>query len=204
MRSAVTTLAIVLIAAPLAHAQQIPQRQFQPEEGGSNRWLILSGLAMAGAGAAMLMLEPKQPTQPTQPGLVSDDMLADAAVELLPDYSWQMRDLRNEAGFPTWQCEWSWLFPCHETTTETLDGAFMTGSVVGLAAGVAAGDANGWQLYQGTFMPYRPFKKQSPGIKGGGAALVVGGAVLSAVGGWSGVRMALAHGGATVSKVVRW
>ena len=36
---------------------------------------VALGLAIAGAGVAMLLIDPKQPTQPTQPGTVSDDVL---------------------------------------------------------------------------------------------------------------------------------
>ena len=42
---------------------------------------VALGLVMAGAGAAMLLIEPKQPTQPTQPGTVSDDALISGVCE---------------------------------------------------------------------------------------------------------------------------
>ena len=66
-----------LLAAAEVAAAELAQQQQQVDMGSTRRSTgrVALGLAIAGAGAAMLLIDPKQPTQPTQPGTVSDDVL---------------------------------------------------------------------------------------------------------------------------------
>lgn len=142
------------------------------------------GVALAGAGAVMLLLDPKQPLQPTQPGLASEDALIDRSAALvgLLTVGDSIR-LRLAAGAPVLQCE-----PlCIGDIDEAITGAFIVGAATGIASVITTIDAEGWRVYQGEFRPFIPYKERSPALKYGGAAMVIGGALIAGL--WSDVPM---------------
>lgn len=132
------------------------------------------GLALAAAGAAMMLVDPEQPVQP---GPVSNETLIGASVDLLGGLS--VRDaiaLRQSLGVPVLVCE-----PfCPGDVDLALFGSFVAGAGAGVAATTTAIDESGWRLYRG---PIQPFKERSAGLKYGGAALAIAGAALA--GFWS-------------------
>lgn len=132
------------------------------------------GLAVAVAGAAMMLIDPKQPTQP---GPVSEDALTNAALGQFTGLT--LRDviaLRRGAGAVVLRCEPR----CIGDIDEAILGAFATGAGGGIAATLYSIENSGWRVYRG---PIRPFKERSPGLKYGGAALAIAGAALA--GFWS-------------------
>ena len=120
------------------------------------------GLAVAVAGAAMMLVDPKQPVQP---GPVSEDTLLDAALDQFDGLTLgDVIALRRRADQPVLRCE-----PiCIGDIDEAILGAFVTGAGSGIGATLNAIEDGGWQVYQG---PIQPFKERSPGLKYGGAAL---------------------------------
>ena len=135
------------------------------------------GVAVAAAGAAMTLIEPTQPTQPTQPGPISHDMLRDGAVDQFEGLTrGDVISLRRQTGQPVLICE-----PfCPGDVDEAILGSFVTGSASGIVATTIAIDEAGWQLYAGQFRPFIPFEERNPAMKYGGAAMVIGGAILAA------------------------
>ena len=137
------------------------------------------GIAMAAAGAVMMLIDPEQPTQPTT---ISNEMLVDDSVAGLANLTaLDVIALRRTVGTTVLVCE-----PfCIGDIDEAILGSFATGAASGLAAATTVIDDNGWQLYQGQF---QPFKERNKGLKFGGAALAVAGAAITAL--WSSVPVA--------------
>ncbi len=134
------------------------------------------GVALAAAGVAMLLIDPQQPTQPTQPGTVSSDALTDAAVGNFPT---NHRSVRGALGAPVLICE-----PlCIGDIDEAIEGAYIAGGAIGIASTTTAIEDSPWTLYEGAFRPFVPYKERSPGLKYGGAALAVAGALITGL--WS-------------------
>ena len=134
------------------------------------------GIALAAAGVAMLIIDPQQPTQPTQPGTVSSDALGDAALTLFP---YNSIHVRRTLGALILNCEPS----CPGDIDLALFESYVFGGAVGAGAVIEAIDSQPWALYQGPFRPFVPYKERSPGIKYGGAALAVAGALIAGL--WS-------------------
>ena len=132
------------------------------------------GVALAAAGAAMLLIDPEQPIQP---GPVSMDTLGDTTVDRWAGLTHRdIIDLRSRADAPVLRCE-----PlCPGAIDEAIVGAFASGVGYGVGSTISAIEDAGWQLYQG---PFRPFEQRSAGLKAGGAALAIAGAVIA--GFWS-------------------
>ncbi len=129
------------------------------------------GLAVAAAGAAMLLVDPKQPVQPTA---VSEDTLLGETAELLSDRDFfvdALLDVDRDAA--TIACRYP------STCGPYVVGA-INGSVVGAAAALSVVTRDGRTVYSG---PLQPFKERSPGLKYGGAALAIAGAALAGI--WS-------------------
>lgn len=135
------------------------------------------GVAVAAVGAAMTLIEPTQPIQPTQPGPISHDMLRDDAVDQFEGLTrGDVISLRRQTGQPVLFCE-----PfCPGDIDRAILGSFITGSAAGIVATTIAIDEAGWQLYAGQFRPFIPFEERNPAMKYGGAAMVIGGAILAA------------------------
>ena len=189
IRTTFVLSAILLLAIP-THAQQLQPRQVDPEEvGSSKRGLILTltGLAMAGAGAAVLLIDPTQPTQPDQIPLstLEDEMMA-----ALTSGNWTS-DLTTAIVEAAPEC-------LINPATQYLCGTAGTAGAATALDLLTAGDRTVYAR------PIRPYQERSPTMKYGGAALVIGGAVLSAIGGRSGVRASLANGGLRLAKTVSW
>ena len=141
---------------------------------------VALGLVMAGAGAAMLLIEPKQPTQPTQPGTVSDDALIQEYASLVTSPEFLRLVAEDSAGSIRY-------FP---NIPGGLDQAIAnwalgveSGLVFGGAAALTVATSGDRTIYAGQFRPFIPFKDRRPAMKYGGAALVVAGAAIA--GFWS-------------------
>ncbi len=129
------------------------------------------GLAVAVAGAAMMLIEPKQPTQP---GVVSRDTLVNETAGMLADTDYFVDQIAEVdpaavAAFCRFQST------CRIYAKGTLDG-----SIVGAGTALAVATSGGRTVYAGRF---QPFEERSPGMKYGGAALAVVGAAIA--GFWS-------------------
>ena len=156
------------------------------------------GVALAAAGVAMLLIDPQQPTQPTQPGTVSSDALTRESAMVA------VREL-----YAVWpQTGRDVILVCEPRCFGDIDRAISDTYVSGLAFGHAATqiaiDEQPWTLYQGSFRPFIPYEDRSPGLKYGGAALAVTGALIAGL--WSTVPMSnsltfgVTPGGAQVGK----
>lgn len=198
------TPAVRVVRRPLRTAGRAPaalagHRHFQEEEESMRKTMILViivgilasiagpahaqgmriiGVAIAAAGAAMLTVDPEQPVQPTQPGLVPHDTLQDAAVDRIGSLTPRdIRALRGQIGVPVLVCE-----PfCLGAIDEAILGSFVVGAATGIVTTTEVIESSGWRLYGGSFQPFIPYKERSAGMKYGGAALAVGGAVLAAM-----------------------
>ena len=140
------------------------------------------GLAIAGAGAAMLLIDPKQPTQPTQPGTVSDDVLIQEYASLVTSPEFLQSVAEHSAGSIRY-------FP---NIRGGLDQAIAnwalgveSGLIFGGAAALTVATSGDRTIYADQFKPFIPFKERSPGLKYGGAALAITGALIA--GFWSDV-----------------
>ena len=97
-----------LLAAAEFAVAELAQQQQQVDMGSTRRSMgrVALGLAIAGAGAAMLLIDPKQPTQPTQPTAVSEDQVIDQTAGFLAGLS--LRDIftiRDAVGAVILRCE---------------------------------------------------------------------------------------------------
>ncbi len=137
----------------------------------------LAGVGMAVAGAAMLLVDPTQPVQPTQPGVVSRDTLrgdvaeyldSDAFARLTVDTAVDLYGSRVVGACAS-------LAVC---TAGFVIGA-QSGGIVGAAGALVVAHRAGRTVYASTFKPFIPYKERSAGLKYGGAALVIGGALLA-------------------------
>ena len=134
------------------------------------------GLAVAAAGAVMLLIEPKQPTQP---GVISRDALINETAGLLSDTDFFAEQIVEvDPAAVAVFCRYRPA--CAIYVKGTIDGA-----VVGAATALAVATRDGRTVYGG---PIQPFKERSPGLKYGGAALAIAGAALAAF--WSDVPVA--------------
>ena len=158
----------------------------------------LWGLFCRNPGVAMLLIDPQQPTQPTQPGTVSSDALTRESAMVA------VREL-----YAVWpQTGRDVILVCEPRCFGDIDRAISDTYVSGLAFGHAATqiaiDEQPWTLYQGSFRPFIPYEDRSPGLKYGGAALAVTGALIAGL--WSTVPMSnsltfgVTPGGAQVGK----
>ena len=168
----------------LASAERLAKGiELQQEEAGTRRSVgrLALGVALAGAGVAMLLIDPEQPVQPTQPGIVSLDVLVSetAAVIASPAFANIIINLGT-----TFLC-----FPNVPRSCEFTADAYISGVVDGAINGAAAAlvvATNGARtVYEGPFQPFIPFEERSAGLKYGGAALAIGGALVAGL--WSNV-----------------
>ncbi len=134
------------------------------------------GLAMVGAGMAMLLIDPKQPAQP---GEVAQSTLVSESASFLS--STQFLQLVASHG-TTWTCYPNFLQSCEFTANAYLSGV-VDGGLVGAAGAINVATQNGRTVYASQI---QPFKERSAGLKGGGAAMVIGGALVTAL--WSNVK----------------
>jgi hypothetical protein len=127
---------------------------------------------------AMLLIDPKQPSQP---GQVSGDTLVDETASFLT--SPQFVQLVGSRG-TTWTCYPNFLQSCEFTAEAYLKGV-VDGGLVGAAGAISVATQGSRTVYAS---PLQPFKERSAGLKGGGAAMVIGGALVTAL--WSHVPAA--------------
>ena len=142
---------------------------------------VALGLAIAGAGAAMLLIDPKQPVQPTQPGVVPNSMLFEETAAFLTSnlFAQSVADLGTR-----FTCYPNFLRSCEFTVDAYVKGA-VDGGIVGAAGALAVATRGNRTIYADQFKPFIPFKERSPGLKYGGAALAITGALIA--GFWSDV-----------------
>ena len=123
----------------------------------------------------MTLIEPTQPTQPTQPGIVptsvlqsefADYVATDAFVEHVVANSRPRWRSRNEA--------------VDTALVQTWARAVVDGVDLGGEAAFQIGLSGSRTLYGGPFRPFIPFEERNPAMKYGGAAMVIGGAILAA------------------------
>ncbi len=136
---------------------------------------VTLGIAMVGAGMAMLLVDPKQPSQP---GEVLQNTLVDETASFLS--STQFLQLVASRG-TTWTCYPNFLQSCEFTANAYLSGV-VDGGLVGAAGAINVATQGDRTVYASQI---QPFKKRSTGLKGGGAAMVIGGALVTAL--WSSV-----------------
>ena len=154
------------------------------------RWL---GAALSGAGAAMLLLDPQQPTQPS---VVSRDALIDEAVGFVA----------GRCGTLPFSCDFRDLVVALEPDLRVFEGrGVLVGAAAGVSVGIVNATSNGRTVYAGTFVPY---EERSAGLKYGGAALVIGGALMAAL--WpnqpamQNVSVTPSQGGVRAAKTITW
>ncbi len=135
------------------------------------------GVALAAAGVAMLLIDPKQPAQPTQPGTVSSGMLTLDAAQVAVGELYSVWPQTGRSVFLI--CEPR----CIGAIDEAISDAYVAGLAGGHLATRVAIEDQPWTLYQGPFRPFIPYKERSPGLKYGGAALAISGAIIAAL--WS-------------------
>ena len=128
------------------------------------RWL---GAAVSAAGAAMLLMDPDQPAQP---GTVSRDTLISDTISVLADpafFAEQVIAVDPDAA----------RVAC---TTRLWCGIYVAGAtngaIVGGGTAIGIATSNGRTVYAGTLAPY---EERSAGLKYGGAAMVIGGALMA-------------------------
>ena len=155
---------ILAAAAQLAESAQL-QTDSNGGESRRSAARVGIGLAIAGAGVAMLLIDPKQPTQPTQPAAVLPEQLSETALDNL---------------LGTLHCEPH----CSEIDVEIL-AAVVGGVITGVVGTVATIGTAGWRLHGGPIQPFVPFKERNPALKYGGAALAIAGVAIAAF--WSDV-----------------
>ena len=171
-----------LLAAAEVAAAELAQQQQQVDMGSTRRSTgrVALGLAIAGAGAAMLLIDPKQPTQPTQPGTVSDDVLIREYGDLVSSPQFLRAVANHSAGsiryFPN-------IRGGLEQAIANWALGVESGLIFGGAAALTVATSGDRTIYAGQFKPFIPFKERSPGMKYGGAALAVTGALVAGL--WS-------------------
>ena len=165
-----------LLASAKLAAAKLAQQQQQVDMGSTRRSMgrVALGLAMAGAGAAMLLIDPKQPTQPTQPGTVSRDVLVEEAATFIS----------GRCGTLPFSCEFTEIALSIEPDLRVIESrGILVGGLAGAGVGIAVATLSGRTVYAGQFKSFIPFKERSPGMKYGGAALAVTGALVAGL--WS-------------------
>ena len=159
-----------LLASAKVAAAELAQQQQQVDLGSTRRSTgrVALGLAIAGAGAAMLLIDPKQPTQP---GVVSRDVLVAEAAGFIA----------GPCGSNPVSCEFRSLVLALEPDLRVIERrGVLVGAIAGAAVGITTATSNGRTIYAGQF---EPFKERSPVMKYGGAALAVTGALVAGL--WS-------------------
>ena len=168
----------------LASAERITEGiELQRDAVGTRRsgGRVVLGLAIAGAGAAMLLIDPKQPVQPTQPGVIPNSVLIEETAAFLTSNLFA-RSVVNRG--TTFTCYPNFLRSCEFTLDAYVKGA-VDGGIVGAAGALAVATRGNRTIYADQFKPFIPFKERSPGLKYGGAALAITGALIA--GFWSDV-----------------
>ena len=170
-----------LLASARFAAAELAQQQQQVDMGSTRSMgRVALGIAIAGAGAAMLLIDPKQPTQPTQPGTVSDDVLIQEYGALVSSPQFLQAVAEHSAGSIRY-------FPnVRGGLQQAIDNWALgveTGLIFGGAAALTVATSGDRTIYAGPFKPFIPFKERSPGMKYGGAALAVTGALIAGL--WS-------------------
>ena len=171
-----------LLASAKLAAAELAQQQQQVDLGSTRRSMgrVALGLAITGAGAAMLLIDPKQPTQSTQPGTVSDDVLIQEYASLVTSPEFLRSVAEHSAGsiryFPN-------IRGGLEQAIDNWALGVESGLIFGGAAALTVATSGDRTIYAGQFKPFIPFKERSPGMKYGGAALAVTGALVAGL--WS-------------------
>ena len=183
----------------LASAERITEgvELQQNDVGGTRRSTgrVALGVVLAGVGAAMLLIDPKQPVQPTQPGIVPQDALINETAAFLRSNLFTRSVMELGTIFT---CYPNFERSCEYTLDAYVNGVF-DGGIIGAAGALAIATSGDRTIYADQFKPFIPFKKRSPGLKFGGAALAITGAAIA--GFWSQVpvmnqlTVAPTHGG---------
>ena len=171
-----------LLASAKLAAAKLAQQQQQVDMGSTRRSMgrFALGLTMAGAGAAMLLIDPKQPTHPTQPGTVSDDVLIQEYGELVSSPQFLRAVADHSAGSIRY---FSNIRGGLEQAIANWALGVESGLIFGGAAALTVVTSGDRTIYAGQFKPFIRFKERSPGMKYGGAALAVTGALVAGL--WS-------------------
>ena len=171
-----------LLASAKLAAAELAQQQQQVDMGSTRRSMgrVALGLAIAGAGAAMLLIDPKQPTQPTQPGTVSDDVLIQEYASLVTSPEFLRSVAEHSAGTIRYLPN---IRGGLEQALHNWAIGVESGLIFGGAAALTVATSGDRTIYAGQFKPFIPFKERSPGMKYGGAALAVTGALVAGL--WS-------------------
>ena len=131
---------------------------------------VALGLAIAGARAVMLLIDPQQPSQPSS---VSRDTLVNEAAAFIG----------GSCGSLLHSCEFTEIVVAIEPDLRVFETrGVLVGGIAGAAVGITMATRDGRTVYAGQF---KPFKERSPGLKYGGAALAITGALIA--GFWSDV-----------------
>ncbi len=162
------------------------------------------GAGMAVAGAAMLLIDPSQPMQPMQPSVISHELLRGEVDAYLDDAEY-MVDRVNRTGDGAFYQVCSVNSPLREAVCTIYAHGAITGAQVGSEISLEVAHRDGRMVHAGAFIPFIPYKERSTGMKYGGAALVIGGAMLAML--WpnppdalADVSVARTPGGARLSK----
>ena len=131
---------------------------------------VAIGLGMAAAGVAMLLIEPAQPRQPTA---VSADTLSQEAVQFIAGTC-------NAAPISCEFIDRALAVEPDLRVSETR--GVLSGRDCGAGVGIDAATSADRTVYAG---PLPPFEERNLGLKIGGAALAIGGALFAAL--WSDV-----------------
>ncbi len=132
---------------------------------------VAIGLGMAAAGVAMLLIEPAQPRQPTA---VSADTLSQEAVQFITGGTCNSVPISSEFTDRALAVE-------PDLRVSEARGV-LSGGIAGAGVGIDAATNAGRAVYAG---PLLPFEERNLGLKIGGAALAIGGALFAAL--WSDV-----------------
>ena len=148
---AIAVLTIALFSAPLQAQAQVGR---------------VLGAAVSAVGAAMLLMDPQQPTQPNA---VSRDTIINESADFIA----------GRCGSLPYSCGFRDLAVSLEPDLRVFEGrGVLVGGIAGVAVGISTATANGRTVYAGSIVPYA---ERSSGMKYGGAALAIGGAVMAAL-----------------------
>lgn len=162
-------------------------------DGGRSPARIGAVLGLAVAGTILTLIDPKQPVQPGTVNLSNYLGPGDYA-----GHSYQVSHRRgSNYGRGKWYCpQWCLVTNSHlvrnynDGYVDGYDDGWLSGALTGHHAGWHSGfdsgqratieivDANGFVVYNG---PFRAFKERTPATKYGGAAMLMGAAVLALV-----------------------
>jgi hypothetical protein len=136
---------------------------------------VAIGLGMVGAGVAMLLIDPDQPTQPNE---VPENVLVNEAAAFLTSSTFAR--LVADRG-TTYFCYPNFERSCEFTLDAYVKGV-VDGGIVGAAGALTVAAQGDRMVYAG---PIQEFEERNNGLKYGGAALAIGGALVA--GFWSDV-----------------